>query len=54
MCWGCEGLAVVVVDRWAMEVSSVGAVSSSFLKVYESVMNRPWIWRRVVACWHEI
>ncbi len=54
MCWGCEGLAVVVVDCWAMEVSLVGAESSSFSKVYESVMNHPWIWRWVVACWHEI
>ncbi len=53
-CWGCEGLAVVVVDCWAMEVLLVGAVSLLFLKVYESVMNRPWIWQRVVACWREI
>lgn len=54
MFWGCGGLAVVVVDCWAMEVSSVGAGSSLFSKVYESVMNRPWVWRRVVACWREI
>jgi hypothetical protein len=30
MCWGCVGLAVVVVERWAMEASSVKVGISSF------------------------
>lgn len=54
MCWGCVGLAVVVVERWVMEALSVGVGISSFSKVYESVINLSWVWRRLVACWHEI
>ena len=54
MCWGCVGLAVVVVEHWAMEASSVRMGISSFSKVYESVMNLPWVWRRLVACWHDV
>ena len=41
MCWGCLGLAVVVVEHWAMEASSVRMGISLFSKVYESVMNLP-------------
>ncbi len=43
MCWGCVGLAGVLVERWAKEALSVGEGISSFSKVYESVINLPWV-----------